>query len=127
MNNKALFFVKGSAYADLMDISSAKGVAGSPNVFALNPAKFSGKILEDNGVYVLKDEKESLGEKLTNSKLTVALDKKSLQVKSVCIEDESGDVTTITLFDVQSNLDIPHAILSFELPEGVKINQLHKP
>jgi outer membrane lipoprotein-sorting protein len=57
----------------------------------------------------------------------VALDKKSLQVKYVCIEDESGDVTTISLFDVQINLDIPHAILSFELPEGVKINRLHQP
>ncbi len=127
LKNEALFFVEGSSNADMVDISSVNGVVGNPSIFVLDPTKFSGQVLEDNDVYILKDKKEDLDNKGPGPKLTVFLEKKSLQVKEVCIEDESGDVTEISLFNVQTNLDIPDSVLSFELPEGVKINRLNQP
>jgi len=127
LKNEALFFVEGSSNADLVDISSVNGVAGNPNIFVLDPTKFSGQILEDNDVYILKDKKKDLDKKGPDPKLTVFLEKKNLQVKEVCIEDESGDVTEISLFNVQTNLDIPNSVLSFELPKGVKTNRLNQP
>lgn len=127
LKNEALFFVEGSSNADLVDISLVNGVAGNPNMFALDPTKLSGQVLEDNDVYILKEKKEALDKNRSGPKLTVSLEKKSLQVKKVCMEDESGDVTEIFLYNVETNLDIPKSILSFELPEGVKINRLNQP
>jgi len=71
--------------------------------------------------------RQDLDKKGPDPKLTVFLEKKNLQVKEVCIEDESGDVTEISLFNVQTNLDIPNSVLSFELPKGVKTNRLNQP
>ena len=127
LKNEALFFVEGSSNADLVDLSSVNGVAGNPNLFALDPTKFSRQVLEDNDVYILLNKKEGMDKNGSGPKLTVSLEKKSLQIKMVCMEDESGDVTKISLFNIQTNLDIPNAVLSFELPEGVKINRLNQP
>lgn len=127
LKNEALFFVEGSSNADLVDISSVKGITGNPNIFALDPTMLSGQVLEDNDVYILKDKKEDADKSSSGTRLTVSLEKKSLQITKVCMEDESGDVTEIFLFNAQTNLDIPNSILSFELPEGVKVNRLNQP
>ncbi len=126
-NNEALFFVEGGKTADLVDISTANGIAGNPDIFAINPAKFSGQLLEDKEVYVLKDQKKDAGEKVPGPKLTVSLEKKNLLVKRVRIEDGSGDVTNLLFLNVRTNHDIPKSIASFELPEGVKMNRIHQP
>ncbi len=125
--NEALFFVEGSKTADRVDISAANGIAGNPDIFAINPAKFSGQVLEDNASYILKDKKQDAGEKGSGPTLTVSLAKKSLLVNRVRIDDGSGDVTNISFRNVRTNQDIPKSIVSFELPEGVKINRIHQP
>ena len=126
-NNEALFFVEGSKTADLVNISAADGIAGNPDVFAINPANFSGQILEDEEVYVLTDKKKDESEKGPAPKLTVSLEKKSLLVNRVRIEEGYGDVTEIFFRNVRTNQDIPTSIASFELPEGVKMNRIHQP
>ena len=125
--NEALFFVLGSKTADLVDMSNANGIAGNPDVFAINPATFSGKILEDEAVYVLKDKKKDEGGKGPGPMLTVSLEKKSLLVSRVCIKDDSGDVTEIVFHHVRINQEIPEAAALFELPEGVNINRIQQP
>ena len=127
LKNEALFFVEGSTTADLVDMPAANGLAGNPDIFALNPDKLSGQILEGKTVYVLEDTGGNPDGKGPNQKLLVSLEKKSLLVKEIRIEDESGDITEICLFNVQINLDIPKSISAFELPDGVKINRLHQP
>ncbi len=125
--NEALFFVEGSKTADLVNISAANGIAGNPDVFAINPANFSGQLLEDREVYVLKDKKKDEKEKGSGPTLTVSLEKKSLLVNRVRIEDGFGDVTEIFFRNVRANQDIPISIASFELPEGVKMNRINQP
>ena len=127
LNREALFFVEGSMTADVVDMSAANGLAGNADIFALNPDKFSGQILEGKAVYVLQDAGKSPDQKELNPKLSVFLDKKNLLVKEIRIEDASGDVTEICLHNVQTNLDIPESVLAFELPDGVKINRINQP
>ena len=126
-NNEALFFVEGSPTADVVDMSEANGLAGNADIFALDPDKFSGQVLEGEAVYVLQDAGKNPDQKGLSPKLSVSLDKKNMLVKEIRIEDESGDITEICLLNVQTNLDIPPSVLAFELPDGVKINRINQP
>ncbi len=128
MKNEALIFVDGSRTADVVDISSAEGVAGRSDLFAIDPAGFSGQIREDEDFYILgdfaKSEKEANG---PAQKVSVYLDKNTLLARKIHMEDESGDETMITLSKMDINTELPKSVLSYELPEGVRINRLDKP
>lgn len=127
IKNQALFFVMGSTTADLVNMPSATGIAGNPDLFALNLDGFSGQILEGKTFYVLQDTGKNTDQNGPQPNLLVSLDKKSLLVKKIRIGDESGDITEICLSNVQINQDIPDSILTFELPDGVKLNRINQP
>jgi len=126
-DNEALFFVEGSKTADLVDISAIQGIAGKAEIFAIDPTRFSGEVFEDEDAYILKENRQGRDEKDQGPRLSVYLNKKSLLVKKILMADESGDITAITLLEVQTNDEIPQSISSFELPQGVKINRLNQP
>jgi len=125
-DNEALFFVEGSTTADLVNIGGVQGIAGNADIFAVDPARFSGQVLEGKGVYVLEENRIDNGEKEQGSRLSVYLDKKNLLVRKILMEDESGDATVISLFNIETNKEIPQKILSFHLPEEVKINRMNQ-
>ena len=127
MKNQALFFVEGCTTADLVDMSATNGLAGNADIFALDPDRFSGQILEGEAVYVLEETEGDPDAAVSGPSLQVSLEKKSLLVKEIRIEDESGDITRIRLSNVQTNLEIPRSISAFELPQGVRINPMHQP
>jgi outer membrane lipoprotein-sorting protein len=126
-DNEALFFVEGSKTADLVDISAVQGIAGNAEIFAVDPTTFSGQVLEDEDAYILEENRQGRDEKVEGPKLSVYLNKKNLMVKKILMADESGDITAITLLEVRTNRAIPQSVLSFELPQGVKINRLNQP
>ena len=126
-DNKALFFVEGGRTADLFDIGGARGIAGNADIFAIDPAKFSGKVFEGGNTYILEENKKRKGQKEQGPSLSIHLNKKDLLVKKILMEDVTGDATVISLFNVETNRQIPKEILSFQLPEGVKINRLNQP
>jgi outer membrane lipoprotein-sorting protein len=126
-DNEALFFVEGSKTADLVDITAVQGIAGNAEIFAVDPTTFSGQVLEDEDAYILEENRQGRDEKVEGPKLSVYLNKKNLMVKKILMADESGDITAITLLEVRTDRTIPQSVLSFELPQGVKINRLNQP
>lgn len=125
--DEALFFVEGSRTADLVDLSSVQGIAGNGDIFNIDPARFSGQVLEGEQAYVMEVNRENSGENDRGPRISVYLNKNNLSVKKIIIADESGDMTMITLFDVKVSQDLPQSIRTFELPEDVKINRLNRP
>jgi outer membrane lipoprotein carrier protein len=126
-DNEALFFVEGSKNADLVDISAVQGIAGNAEIFAIDPTRFSGQVFEDEDAYILEENRQGRDEKNQGPRLSVYLNKKSLLVKKIVMADKTGDTTAITLLEVRTNMEIPQSVLSFELPQGVKINRLNPP
>ncbi len=59
--------------------------------------------------------------------LTLFLNRKTLLVECIRIEDDYGDVTEITLSDIKVNQELPTFVLQFTLPKGVGRNRLDNP
>jgi outer membrane lipoprotein-sorting protein len=125
--DKALFFVEGSKIADLVDISGVNGIAVHPDIFAVNPGRFAGQVWESEDSYLLKQIQNEDNAKNRLPRLKVFLDKKTLLVEKIVIQDEDGDATHIFLFNVKTNQALPRSVLTFKIPEGVKINRLTPP
>lgn len=124
---EALFYVKGSHTADVADVSGVKGLAKSSDLFGMNPSRFKGQVWEGEKRYRLEEKEQGSGVENGGQNLTVFLNRKTFLVECIRIEDDYGDVTEITLSDIQVNREIPTFVLQFTLPKGVTRNRLDTP
>lgn len=124
---EALFYVDGSKTADVVDLSSMNGVAKQANLFAWNPGDFKGRIWSGRTEYRMEDSSRNVRGKKQGRKIVIFLNKQTLIMEKVRIEDEFGDVTEILLFKQKVNKELPQSILHFSLPEGTEINRMINP
>jgi len=124
---EALFYVEGSKTADFVDLSNVSDIAKHPNLFVWDPSQFKGEIWEDTQGFYLEETPQKGNKNYLSRRLTVLLDPKTLLVKQIEIQDAPGDLTVISVFNMQVNHELPLSVTRFTLPEGVKINRLNQP
>ena len=124
---EALFYVKGSQTVDVVDVSGVKGVATHSGLFGMKLNRFKGQVWEGEQRYRLEERAQEDAGDSGGQHLTVFLNRKTLLVERVRIEDEYGEVTEITLSDMQVNRELPASVLQFTLPPGIKRNRLDNP
>jgi len=124
---EALFYVKGSQTADVADVSGVKGLAKHSDLFGMNPSRFKGEVWEGENSYRLEEKEQGSGVENGGQNLTLFLNRKTLLVECIRIEDDYGDVTEITLSDIKVNQELPTFVLQFTLPKGVGRNRLDNP
>ncbi|MFC1883448.1 outer membrane lipoprotein carrier protein LolA [Thermodesulfobacteriota bacterium] len=124
---EALFYVEGSKTADVADLTNMNGAAKKANLFAWNPAEFKGRIWTSKTAYRLEDSSRDIEEKKEGRKIIIFLNKQTLYMERIRIEDEFGDVTEILLSKQRVNEELPLSILHFSLPKGTKINRMINP
>ena len=122
---EALFFVEDSTTADVVDISNMQGMANHSSLFVWNPDDFKGRIWENKNEYRLEDSSGKAGQKEGGRSIKIYLDRRTLLMQSVRIEDGFGDVTLISLSNQRVNEELPFYVLNFSLPDGTKINRMN--
>lgn len=115
-----LFYVADSATADQVNLQNVAEDGAPPNIFGWDPTDFKGKILETATGYMLYNPEVKAG----GREIRITLDKDTLMVKALTMQEPGGDVTKIIMKDLQVNGDIPDAILNYTLPDGVTINNM---
>jgi outer membrane lipoprotein-sorting protein len=115
-----IFYVDGALTADCVNLQKAGEGAGPPNLFNWNPADFKGVIAETGAGYMFHNPEVTAG----NRQIRITLDKKTLMVRTLVLQEPGGDVTTIIMKDLQVNGVIPEAILNYSLPAGVTIHNM---
>ena len=121
---EALFFVEGSKTADVVDISNMEGMARHSNLFAWKPDAFTGSIWVSKSAYRLEDSSGKTQGKGKGRKILIFLDRRTLHMERLRIEDEFGDLTEIALSNQSVNEELPIFVTDFSLPEGIKINRM---
>lgn len=123
---EATLYVDGSPTADVVNISDMKGLAGPSNLFSWNPDGFTGKVWEDRDGYRIAERSKNTATHEQGMTLQLLLDKQTLLVKTIRIEDPSGDITEIALSAIEIDVDLPARVREFNLPEGIKLNRLNQ-
>jgi outer membrane lipoprotein-sorting protein len=121
---EALFYVEGSATADVVDISGLKGLGKRPDLFTWDPSTFKGDVWEETEGYRLQEAAPKKGEELDGGQLAIFLDRKTLLARRIWMKDASGDFTKITFSNAKVNRKLPSEVLQFALPKGTKLNRL---
>ncbi|MFQ5786609.1 MAG: outer membrane lipoprotein chaperone LolA [Thermodesulfobacteriota bacterium] len=98
-------------------------LSGLGNINKLFNASFStNNQFKGNEIYLIdllpKEQDEEY------NKATVAVDKKSLLVKTIYLYDPFGNLTIIRLRDIQTNKGIPDSMFKFNVPKGAEIVRL---
>jgi outer membrane lipoprotein-sorting protein len=119
---EALLYVAGSPAADVVDLAQLDGMPRHTELFAWQAEDFQGAI------YVLEDSYRLVPQASGGAgrRLTIWLDRCSLLMRGLRIEEGSGDTTTLTLTEVRTNEALPQAVRNFVLPPGVKRNRLDR-
>lgn len=120
--DNVLFFVEGSDTADMVDLAGARQQGQRPDLFNWSPLDFQGKVYELADGYLLTDQQAAEG----GRQVRVVIDKENLVVRSLQMEDDSGDETIITLHNVRLNREIPAEIRHYSLPHGVRIHKMNQ-
>ncbi len=120
--DKVLFYVNGALTADYVNLQKAEEGASPPDLFNWNPADFKGEIVETGQGYMFHNSDVKAG----NRQISITLDKKTLMVHALVLQEPSGDITKIIMKDLQVNGVIPDAVLHYELPSGVMIHHMGK-
>ncbi len=115
-----LFYVVDSATADQINLQNVAEGGAPPNLFGWDPSDFKGKILETATGYMLYNPEVKAG----GREIRITLDKETLMVQALIMQEPGGDVTKIIMKDLQVNGEIPDAILNYTLPDGVNINKM---
>ncbi len=115
-----IFYVADSTTADQVNMENG-GQGGAPaDLFNWDATSFSGEIVETEQGYLFHNPEMNAGDR----QVRITLDKETLMVKSLILQEPGGDITTIEMHDLKVNMPIPEAILNYELPEGVTINSM---
>jgi outer membrane lipoprotein-sorting protein len=112
-----LFYVEDAETADVVNMKAA-GESAPPNMFGWDPTDFKGEILETETGYTLYTPEIKAGDR----EIRITLNKETLMVQALIMQEPGGDVTKITMAGLVVNGVIPVEILEYELPDGVKLN-----
>ena len=115
-----LFYVEGAKTADKVDLHKMGEGGAPPNLFAWNPSDFKGEIIETETGYLLSNPQIKAGDR----EIRISLNKHSLLVQSLILQEPGGDKTTIHMDTLQINKEIPKEIEAYTLPVGVTINMM---
>jgi outer membrane lipoprotein-sorting protein len=119
---RVIFYVAEAATADEVDMQTMGEGDGPPDLFTWSPAEFKGEIVETATGYVLQNPDMQAGDR----QIRITLDKQTLMIQALRLQEPGGDITTIIMQDLQVNTAIPAAILNYELPPGVIIHKMGK-
>ncbi len=115
-----IFYVEDAATADQVNMQNGDAAHHPPDLFTWSPSDFKGEILETEQGYVFHNPAIQAGDR----QIRITLNKETLMVRSLILQEPGGDITTIVMHDLQINTPIPEAILHYQLPEGVIINKM---
>lgn len=95
-------------------------LSGLGNIKELFKASFSeSKEFETNGNYLIdlqpKEDEENY------NKVTVSVDKDSMIVNTIYLYDPFGNLTKVTLEDIELDGGVSDSLFSFKVPEGVEV------
>lgn len=124
---EAIFYVEGSTTADIVDLSNMGDAAKHVGFFNWEPGNFKGRIWECDKAYRLEDSSKNEKEGGGRRTLTIFIERSTLHMERLIIEDEYGDLTQITLYNLKMNEKLPSSVRYFSLPEGTKHNRLGQP
>jgi len=112
-----------SSLADVMDNPTTTTLlSGLGNIKKQFNARFSDVAFPDeNGSYLVDlTPKENRGDEEYN-KVTIAVDKKSMFVKTIYLYDPFGNLTKVRLQDIKINKGISDSLFDFKVPKGVEL------
>lgn len=117
---EALMYIEGSPTADVMRLSDQGAVAENAAFLAWNPDRFTGTVSETADAFLFED-KNNL------ATLTFALNKQTLIMNHLKIDNRNGDITDIRFSSETLNAPLPENIRNYHLPEGVVLNPMTQP
>lgn len=95
-------------------------LSGLGNIKELFDASFSvSGDKEKNGNYMIDLKPKAGGEDY--NKVTIAVDKNSMIVNAIYLYDPFGNLTKITLSNIEINKGVPDSLFSFVVPSGVEV------
>ena len=116
--DEVIFYVADASTADRVNLSKVGEDAAPPNLFGWDPTDFKGKILETESGYMLYNPEIKAGDR----EIRITLNKETLMVQALIMQEPSGDITTIMMHNLHINGVIPVEILNYELPVGVTLH-----
>lgn len=115
-----IFYVEDAVTADQVNMENGDAAQHPPDLFTWSPSDFKGEILQTEQGYVFHNPAIQAGDR----QVRITLNKETLMVESLILQEPGGDSTTIVMQDLQVNIPIPEAILQYQLPAGVLINKM---
>ncbi len=118
--DSVIFYVAGSNTADIVNLQTAGEGGHPPELFNWDPTDFAGVIIETDTGYVFHNPEVKAGDR----QIKITLNKQTLMIQSLILQEPGGDITTINMENLQINGVIPDAILNYQLPAGTTINKM---
>jgi hypothetical protein len=122
-NGTVLFYVRGQSTADRFDLAATPGAPPSGGLLSWSPRDFQGQVRAGKSSYQLTPELPDGAAR----QLRVSLDKESLILKSMLIQEPSGESTRLNFDNMILNKPLPRDMTEFSLPEGTTVQRIQTP